>query len=401
MHSSPPLWADPAAREPERAWFERPTVPLRPQEPQDPTPEPPRRTRWLVAALVSALLAVVGLGAALVLGGDDETKAPAAIPAATGGTLAQGRIGQIYSRVSAGVVQVRTGDGSGTGFVIKDDGTIVTNAHVVSGEKTVKVIFDDSGKPVQGRVVGVDTSSDLAVVTVDPSAAPRLQPLALADSDAVNVGDAAIAIGYPLGLDRTVTAGIVSGLGRQITAPNGFSIDKVIQTDAPINPGNSGGPLLDEQGRVIGVNSQIATAGSSGNVGIGFAVPSNTVRNVVPKLETGKAVKRAYLGVSTAPSPGGSGAVVREVVSGGPAAKAGIKAAKSANGSDGDVIVAIDGSPVIQPDDITSLIGGAEPGKTIEVSVVRGGQETKLNVTLATRPEKAPGATLNPQGGTP
>jgi putative serine protease PepD len=391
MNSSPPLWADPAAREPERAWFEQPTVPLPPREDREPAPpEPPRRRRWLVAALVCSLLAVVGLSAALLLGGDDEPQAPAAIPAATGGTLPQGRIGAIYSRVSAGVVQVRTGDGSGTGFVIKDDGTIVTNAHVVSGEKDAKVIFDDSGKPVAARVLGTDASSDLAVLKVDPSDSPRLQPLALADSDAVQVGDAAVAIGYPLGLDRTVTAGIISGLGRQITAPNGFSIDKVLQTDAPVNPGNSGGPLLDEQGRVIGVNSQIATSGNSGNVGIAFAVPSNTVRTVVPKLELGQAVKRAYLGVSTTPSPGGSGAVVREVVSGGPADKAGLKAATAASGSDGDVIVAIEGSPVIQPDDITSIIGAAEPGQTVKLSVVRDGQETTLDVTLSTRPEKVP-----------
>ncbi len=390
MPSSPPLWADPAAREPERSWFERPTVPLRPAPlPEGPGPEPPRHRRALIGGLVAAVVALAAI-AAVLLTRSEDVKKPAAIPAATGGTLAQGRIGAIYASVSAGVVQVRVGDGSGTGFVIKDDGTIVTNAHVIDGKKSAQVIFDDSGKPVTARVLGSDASSDLAVLKIDPSEAPQLRPLALADSDAVQVGDAAIAIGYPLGLDRTVTAGIVSGLGREIRAPNGFSIDKVIQTDAPINPGNSGGPLLDEQGRVIGVNSQIATAGSSGNLGIGFAVPSNTVRTVVPKLELGQVVKRSYLGVSTSESPGGSGAIVRKVVPGGPAALAGMRAATSPSGVDGDVIVAIDGKPVISPDDIIAVVGTADPGDTIQVSVIRGGRERTLQVTLTTRPERVP-----------
>ena len=148
-------------------------------------------------------------------------------------------------------------------------------------------------------MLGTDASSDIAVLRVDPSKTGGVKPLALANSDSVQVGDLAVAIGYPLGLDRTATAGIVSGLGRDIKAPNGFSIDKVIQTDAPINPGNSGGPLLDGAGRVIGINSQIATTGGGGgSVGIGFAVPSNTVRQVVPRLRTGSAIKRAYLGIS-------------------------------------------------------------------------------------------------------
>ena len=153
--------------------------------------------------------------------------------------------------------------------------------------------FDDDASPVNARVVGTDPSSDLAVLDVDASAAAGVTPLPLAESDSVKVGDAAIAIGFPLGLDRTATAGIVSGLEREIEAPNGFRIDKVIQTDAPINPGNSGGPLLDAKGRVIGVNSQIATAGAGGgNVGIGFAIPSDTVREIVPKL-AGRPVRRA------------------------------------------------------------------------------------------------------------
>ena len=166
--------------------------------------------------------------------------------------------------------------------------------------------------------MGVDRSSDLAVIKVDAGRA--LKPLALADSSAVRTGELAVAIGSPFGLSQTTTAGIVSGTGRHIEAPDGFQIDSVIQTDAPINPGNSGGPLLDAKGRVIGVNSQIASQ-SGGSVGIGFAVPSNTVRDVIPRLERGETIKRAYLGVSTA--PGSGGVTVASVSAGAPAANAG------------------------------------------------------------------------------
>jgi putative serine protease PepD len=175
---------------------------------------------------------------------------------------------------------VRTPTGSGTGFLVNSSGTIVTNAHVVGDNKQVQVRFNDKGALHDAQVLSVDASTDLAAVKVDAGAAQGVRPLQLADSDKVQVGDSAIAIGYPLGLDRTATAGIISGLERQIQAPNGFSIDKVIQTDAPINPGNSGGPLLNARGEVIGINSQIATAGSRGSVGIGFAVPINTAKRV-------------------------------------------------------------------------------------------------------------------------
>src|SRR5205814_257995 len=157
----------------------------------------------------------------------------------------------------------------------------------------VLVRFGQEQTSLDGKVIGSDPSSDLAVVSIGANSVPKaVKPLQFADSRAVQVGDTAIAIGNPFGLDRTATEGIVSGLGRRIQAPNGFEIDQAIQTDAPINPGNSGGPLLDDSGRVIGVNSQIETGGgtSGGNVGIGFAVPSNTVRSVVPILEKGKNV---------------------------------------------------------------------------------------------------------------
>ena len=211
--------------------------------------------------------------------------------------------GAVYASASPAVVSIRAGSATGTGFLIDRDGRVVTNAHVVEGNDRVEVRFGADSDSIEGQVRGTDPSSDLAVVEIDPGKVPAgVTPLRLADSRDVQVGDVAIAIGNPFGLDRTATEGIVSGVGREIQAPNGFSIDSVIQTDAPINPGNSGGPLLDESGRVIGVNSQIETGGSQGNVGIGFAVPSNTVREVVPALTRGEQIERAYLGVQTSPA---------------------------------------------------------------------------------------------------
>ena len=387
MPDTPPLWADPSAREPERAWLETPSRPQPPVEPPEP-PAPRRRTsRWLIAGVATLALLSAGLGGALLAtsGEDDSQRAAGTLPAVSG-SIAQTRAGSIYAAVASGVVQVRTSDGSGTGFVIEDDGTIVTNAHVVDRATSAKVIFDDSDKAVPARILGRDESTDLAVLKVEPGDAPKLRPLVLADSDTVQVGDAAIAIGYPLGLDRTVTAGIISGLGREIQAPNGFSIDKVIQTDAPINPGNSGGPLLDAKGRVIGVNSQIATDGASqGNVGIGFAVPSNTVREIVPKLELGQTIAHPYMGVSTSEAITGSGALVRRISPGSPAAKAGLQAASS-SGEGGDLIVAIAGTPIAGPDDVINAVTAKQPGDEVAVVVIRDGKRTTVDVTLGTRP---------------
>src|SRR5215210_6190018 len=353
----PPLWAgrDAEAHEPDHQWLSS-SPPRRPRGDARPTSDGDEQARAAErertgarrarrAAVAAACAAVVATGVAavsLVEGDGDRPSATATPLPATGGRVADSRVNRIYAAVQKGVVQVRSGAGSGTGFVIDGDGSIVTNAHVVEGTSEVSVRFDDSGRSVRAEVRGTDQSSDLAVLRVDPSdVGTSLKPLPLGDSDKVQVGDLAVAIGYPLGLDRTATAGIVSGLGREIRAPNGFSIDKVIQTDAPINPGNSGGPLIDARGRVIGVNSQIATAGSQGNVGIGFAVPSNTVREVVPQLEQGRQVRRPYLGVSTGASPSGaSGAIVREVTGGGPADRAGLKSSDNLTGSGGDIIVA-------------------------------------------------------------
>ena len=189
------------------------------------------------------------------------------------------------------------GSATGSGFVVSKDGTILTNAHVVDGADSVTVSFKDGGEEIPAEVKGVDTSTDLAVLKIDPSDVDDLQALPLGDSSKAEVGDPVVAIGNPFGYSRTVTTGIVSGLQREIIAPDGFQINNVIQTDASINPGNSGGPLLDANGRVIGINSQIATGGGQGSVGIGFAVPVDTAKKLLPQLRQGGEIEHAWLGV--------------------------------------------------------------------------------------------------------
>ena len=283
------------------------------------------------------------------------------------------------------MVSVRTGSGAGTAFLIASDGTLVTNGHVVDSNPTVSVRFGTQAAAASAKVLGTDPSSDLAVLKISPRAVPKgVRPLQFADSSAIAVGDNVIAIGNPFDLDRTATEGIVSGLGRHIQAPNGFEIDAAIQTDAPINPGNSGGPLLDDAGHVVGVNSQIQTAGSGGNLGIGFAVPSNTARAVVPILERGGRVKRPYLGVESAPASPTTpnGARVTRAVPGGPADRAGIKR--------GDVITRIDGKTIRDPSDVAAAIAGKSPGDKVSVEVQRSGLTEGIDVTLGTRPARTP-----------
>src|SRR5918999_2111961 len=300
----------------------------------------PRVSRPLViAAIAAALIVVVAFATISLLDGGDDRPEP--LPAVSDEPLkpqkGQTRAAAVYAAASPAVVSIRTTDSEGTGFLIADDGKVVTNAHVLSGSDAVYVRFGQDGASIDADVLGTDPSSDLALLSIEPGSIPDgVKPLELADSRGVQVGDLAIAIGNPFGLDRTATEGIVSGVGRSIQAPNGFSIDAVIQTDAPINPGNSGGPLLDDSGHVIGVNSQIETAGSPGNVGIGFAGPSNTVRQVVPVLERGETIKRSYLGLESSPATPDdpSGAEVQDLVEDGPADDAGIRS--------GDVITRVD-----------------------------------------------------------
>ncbi len=324
---------------------------------------------------------------------------------------------QTESPFSFGESQTQQGTATGSGFVINKDGTILTNYHVVENAVKVMVSFEH-GKAVEAKVVGKDPSNDLAVLRI-PTEGLTLHPLTLGDSSKAQVGDPVLAIGNPFGLDRTLTTGVVSALQRQITSPNGFTIDNVLQTDAPINPGNSGGPLLNAKGEVIGINSQIETGGSGGgSVGIGFAVPINTAEKELSQLEKGGTVRGAYLGVSTLTVDGSlsafnlpvkSGALVETVEAGTPAAKAGIKAgnieAQTPSGKvavGGDIIVKADGKTITSAEDLSTFISTKKPGDTISVEVIRangsGGYDHKtLKVTLAGRPNSVKSANT-PEG---
>ena len=318
---------------------------------------------------------------------------------------------QIVRRVDSvfGLPEEQRGEATGSGFVIDDKGYILTNWHVIAGASKVSVSFEND-KNVDAKVVGRDPSDDLALLKVNPDGL-TLDPLTLGDSKTVRVGDPVLALGNPFNLDRTLTQGIVSALQRQISAPNGFGIDNVIQTDAAINPGNSGGPLLDAAGRVIGINSQIATGNGNssetgGSVGIGFAVPINTAKRVIPQLKESGKVQRAYLGVtgvtidaslSKLNLKAAHGVLVQEVTPGGPAAKAGIRGGDSQatiDGNDvvlgGDVITRIDGRPVRSMDDVVADVNAKKPGQKVAVAILRDGKPQTLTVDLAQRPNQAP-----------
>ncbi len=275
---------------------------------------------------------------------------------------------------------------TGSGFLIDRDGHILTNFHVIEGadRRTGVTVQFEGDVSRHAVVVGQDPSNDLALLKVDSSHLPDVEPLELGDSTSVRVGDPTLAIGNPFGLDRTLTSGIVSALQRQIQAPNGFSIDNVIQTDAPINPGNSGGPLLDAAGRVIGINSQIETAGdgANGSVGIAFAVPINTAKRFLPRLETGGNVRLAYLGVGGAPAPDGRGVVVRSVEPDGPAAHAGLRP--------GDEVRAVAGERVSSMGDVQALVESRVPGAAVSIRAVRHGRALALKARLGLRPARAP-----------
>jgi S1-C subfamily serine protease len=291
----------------------------------------------------------------------------------------------------------------GSGFVIDKTGHIVTNYHVVQGAKTIQVSFSDNER-FKATVVGVDPSTDTAVLQVHVKSR-ALKSLPLGNSDAVRVGDQVIAIGNPFGLDRSVTAGIVSAVERTISAPNQLSISHVIQTDAALNHGNSGGPLLDAEGEVVGVNAQIETAGgqSQGNVGIGFAIPINTVKDVVAELIKNGKVEHAFLGIEGKTLqanigrlfhlPVSSGVLVASVRPGTGAAKAGLKAATNqvtVEGetwpAGGDVIVQADGQSIPTIERLVNLIATKKPGDSIDLVVVRGTNRVHLNVKLGRQP---------------
>ena len=382
----------------------------------------------MVSAIIGGLLTAIFLLAGMS-GLEDESGAvtikEVAPPRGSSGTTSvadndpsvRGWEEQVYTRDAPGVVSVDVaatsdlGPGGGSGFVVDDAGHIVTNQHVVEAAEDISVRFAN-GDRREAEVVGEDPSTDVAIIQVE---APKgsLQPLTLGDSDSVGVGEPVIAIGNPLNVGISVTTGIVSGLGRPIKAPNNYTINDAVQTDAAINPGNSGGPLLDSQGTVIGVNAQIASE-SGGFEGVGFAVPINTVKGVVTQLITNGKVVHGYIGVSMfqlgidelsayaglsddeleekygLPN---NGAIVSGVTPGGPAEKAGIKGGeqKDIEGIPvplGDVITELEGEPVTSSDDVIEVVNSVKPGEKLGMTVVTPGEkERQVEVTVGTRPE--------------
>jgi S1-C subfamily serine protease len=395
----------------------------------------------LVASAALVVAAIAGgaaalTGAALLWGiGGSSSAAPAEPASAStndpGITTARFRgagqpltIGQIYQRARAGVVRVSTESvvrqsdpfglfptmaqeqrGLGSGFVIDKSGFIVTNYHVVQGAQRIRVSFSNN-ESMAAKLVGSDPSTDVAVLKV--SAESRaLRPLELGDSDGVHVGDAVVAIGNPLGYERTVTSGIVSATGRAIQAPNQSLIDQVIQTDAAINQGNSGGPLLSSDGRVIGVNTQIATE-NGGNVGLGFAIPINTVKDVASQIIDKGRVEHAQLGLSAqAVDPGiaklfhlpvSSGLLVADVDPGSGAAKAGIRAGTQHVTVDGetyvmggDLVVAADGRPMRTVEALREVVSAKDPGDAIRLDFYRGTTKHTVHVKLGRQPSSPRG----------
>jgi len=328
---------------------------------------------------------------------------------------------EIYQRLSGGVVMVLSrfrgtdvfgqsvsSEALGTGFVVDQEGYILTNAHVVDEDgqraSSVTVVFNKSGsetRRVPGKLVGVDVGSDVAVIKVDPNGL-GLKPLPLGDSDKVVVGETVVAIGNPLGYDFSITAGIVSATGRSLQAPNGQTIPNGIQTDAAINQGNSGGPLINAGGQVIGINEQIVSQ-SGGNEGLGFAVPINTAVRSLNELKSNGKVRYAWMGVglqtitsdiaSTFGVKTQGGALVLDVAPGSPAAKAGIRGGDrtvTVQGQQftvgGDVIVKADSTDVNSADDLIAFLATKKPGDTITLTVERNGTTKELRVTLAERP---------------
>ncbi len=346
-----------------------------------------------VAALTAAALlggvAAVGMWEAI----DDDAATASAEAAGASQPVADGglSVGDIYDRTIPGVVEISAQSSApglgpfapggeqtatGSGFVIDRDGHVVTNQHVVDGAESVTVRFHD-GEEVDARVVGTDASTDVALLQLEEEV--DVDPLPLGSSKGLEIGDAVVAIGSPFGLEGTVTTGIVSALDRELRAPDGFTIDGAIQTDAALNQGNSGGPLLDSRGRVIGVNSQIASE-SGGNDGIGYAIPIDTVKDIVSQLEGGGTIERAYLGVSIGDAEDG-GAEIASVANGSPADEAGLR--------EGDVVVKVAGEDVENADDLRNAVSERKPGDELELEVRRDGETETLAVELGTRPSSA------------
>ncbi len=370
----------------------------------------------LIASLLSAGLAAGGT--ALVVNNDDRgtgtttVRESVATPVSDSGSTAMPTVSSgsmdittMYKKYGAGVVRVEHSTGLGSGFVIDSEGHILTNAHVVDGAKGEITVSFSNEERVVAKVIGIDNATDVALLKVDlPASALTVIPLG--DSATQQVGDPVVAIGNPFGQDRTVTSGIISAVARSIQAPNGFMIDGAIQTDASINQGNSGGPLLNMQGQVIGINSQIDTGGTGdGNVGIGFAVPINLVKQVVSDLMTTGKAQHAWLGVqlsevnSTLASQvkigSDFGAMIAKVAPNSPAAKAGLTGATGETtiqgftyAIGGDVVVEANGTKIETIKDLQAAVSALKPGDKLELVMKTSTGATKnVTVTLGDQPQ--------------
>lgn len=330
-------------------------------------------------------------------------------PASVGATAPASVAGAVFDRVNPSVVEIvvsgrtpsgRMGEGAGSGFVVDPQGYILTNNHVIDGARTISVQFS-TGATREAQVVGTDDGNDLALLKVD---LPEGVPVApLGDSDQVRVGDLAIAIGSPFGLDQSVTQGIISAIHRTWAPGDGRVRRNLLQTDAPINPGNSGGPLLNAQGEVIGVTSMIESP-VRGNVGVGFAVPINTAKRLLPQLAAGAHLVPVWLGITGQPLDPAiardqglsvqEGVLVLSVVPDGPAARAGLRDGQGGGAEriprGGDVIVAVDGAPVKNLDELTGALAGHQPGDAVTLTIVRAGQRQDVRVTLQAWPAQTP-----------
>jgi S1-C subfamily serine protease len=392
-----------------------PAAPVQPAQPVPPFPHRPARS--MAAAMLAAGLVVGSIGGGAVGALLASNRHTVTNPTASNATVAAGvaapapspgSFAAIYQQVKDGVVTITTsvsGSGArsfsqaeGSGIVVDKQGDILTNAHVVGSSSQVQVTFSD-GHDATAQVKGVDQSADLAVVQV--SASDQLHPVTTGNSDALQVGDTALAIGSPFGLQGTFTAGIISGLNRSSTAPNGRALTGMIQTDAPINPGNSGGALLDGKGQLIGINDSIQSP-VEGNVGVGFAIPINRAVSLLPSLEKGIAIQHPALGItaqtltaSTASQLGisqTSGVLVIDAAAGGPAAAAGLHGTGQADASD-DIITAIDGHTIATVDQLTQYLDTKKVGDRVTLSVIRNGQHISVGVTLGAfqaRPSATP-----------
>jgi putative serine protease PepD len=352
-----------------------------------------RRGAPVAAALALGAGAGAGVYAALAGGGKGpEPVVTVAAAQSVAATSTTSTLTQLYKDLTPGVVDITvdsssaggqggfgpgggTSQAEGSGFVYDTSGDIVTNEHVVADATSITVRFV-SGNTAKATLVGSDPSTDIAVIKVNV-AASELHPLSLGSSKNVQPGEEVVAIGSPFGLADSMTAGIVSAIGRTIQAPNDYSIANSIQTDAPINHGNSGGPLLNMSGNVIGVNAQIESGGG-GSDGVGFAIPIDSVKSVVSTIVAGGKVQHAYIGIHVGDAPNGAGAQVGSVTADTPGATAGLKA--------GDVITAMDGKVITNADDLTANITAHAPNDKVTLTVTRAGKTLKIDVTLGVRP---------------